>query len=105
MGPISEPGTWQLSHVTPPLATGETPFFSCLCKGHQFAPASTDGTYAILSWGLSSGCINLEMHHLALAIAKKLLDENRFRIAQKATHQPAANFKIGDRNKNLENGI
>ena len=30
-----------------------------------------------------SGLLNLEAHHLALAIAKKTLDENHFRTAQK----------------------
>ena len=37
------------------------------------------------------------MYHLALAIAKKTLDENRFRNAQKITDQPAPNFQIRDR--------
>ena len=30
-----------------------------------------------------SGVLNLETHRLALAIAKKTLDENRFKTAQK----------------------
>ena len=30
--------------------------------------------------------LNLEMHHLVLAIDKKALDENRFRNAQKTTY-------------------
>ena len=30
-----------------------------------------------------SGCLNMEIHHLAVAVAKKTLDENRFRNAQK----------------------
>ena len=37
-----------------------------------------------------SGC-------LALAIAKKILDENRFRNAQKMTDYLAPYFKMGDR--------
>ena len=44
-----------------------------------------------------SGHLNLEMHHLALAIAKKTLDENRFRNAQKTTDHPAPNFLVGHR--------
>ena len=44
-----------------------------------------------------SGCLNLEMYHLALAIAKKTLDESRFRNAQNTTDWPAPNFQIGDR--------
>ena len=34
---------------------------------------------------LESGLLNLEAHCLALAIAKKTLDENHFRTAQKTT--------------------
>ena len=43
-----------------------------------------------------SGKLNLESHRLALAIAKKTLDENRFTATQKtlARNQPA--FQIGD---------
>ena len=43
-----------------------------------------------------SGKLNLETHRLALAIAKKTLDENRFTATQKilARNQPA--FQIGD---------
>ena len=39
-----------------------------------------------------SGMLNLETHRLALAIAKKTLDENRFKTAQKTvqeTNQPS----------------
>ena len=43
-----------------------------------------------------SGYLNLEMHHLALAIAKTL-DKNRFRNAEKTTYQPAPYLQIGDR--------
>ena len=43
-----------------------------------------------------SGKLNLETHRLALAIAKKTLDKNRFTATQKtlARHKPA--FEIGD---------
>ena len=44
-----------------------------------------------------SGHLNLEMHHLALAIAKKILDENMLRNAQKAEDHPAPNFQVRDR--------
>ena len=47
--------------------------------------------------GLELGFLNLEAHHLALAIAKKTLDENHFRTAQKTTHREPPSFKIGDR--------
>ena len=44
-----------------------------------------------------SGMLNLETHRLALAIAKKTLDENRFTATQKmrmARDKPA--FQVGD---------
>ena len=34
-----------------------------------------------------SGLLNLEAHYLALTIAKKTLDENHFRTAQKTTEK------------------
>ena len=57
---------------------------------------------------LDSGHLTLEMHHLALAIAKKTVDENRSINAQKTTDHPAPNFQVGDRvyfkNKRLASG-
>ena len=44
-----------------------------------------------------SGLLNLEAHHLFLAIAKKNLDENHFRTAQKMANRELPSFKIGDR--------
>ena len=43
-----------------------------------------------------SGMLNLEIHRLALAIAKKTLDENRFKMAQKTIERKPPSFKIGD---------
>ena len=40
--------------------------------------------------------LNLEAHRLALAIAKKTLDENCFRTAQKTMDRQLPSFKIGD---------
>ena len=55
-----------------------------------------------------SGLLNLEAHHLALAIAKKTLNENCFRTAQKTMDREPPSFKIGNRvyfkNKNQANG-
>ena len=52
--------------------------------------------------------LNLETCRLALAIAKKTLDKNRFKTAQKTIDQTPASFKIGDRvyfkNNSLANG-
>ena len=44
-----------------------------------------------------SRMLNLETQRLALAIAKKTLDENRFITAQKTMEQTPPSFKIGDR--------
>ena len=43
-----------------------------------------------------SGVLNLERHRLALAIAKKTLDENRFKTAQKTMARDKPAFQIGD---------
>ena len=43
------------------------------------------------------GLLNLEAHHLVLAIAKKTLDKNCIRTAQKTTNRELPSFKIGDR--------
>ena len=83
--------------VTPNLATAETLFFlvyerdpnlplhQCLEPMQQFLGE------------LESGLLNLEAHHLALAIAKKTLDENCFTTAQKTTDREPSSFKIGNR--------
>ena len=46
---------------------------------------------------LDSRLINLEAHCLALAIAKKMLDENHFRTTQKTMDRQPPSFKLGDR--------
>ena len=43
-----------------------------------------------------SGMLNLEAHILALVIAKKTLDENHFKTAQKTMDRMPPSFKIGD---------
>ena len=44
-----------------------------------------------------SGKLHLEMHTLALAIAKKTLDENRFTATQKTNSRNNPAFQVGDR--------
>ena len=41
-----------------------------------------------------SRLLNLEAHHLALAIAKKMLNENHFRTAQKTMDRQPPSFKL-----------
>ena len=43
------------------------------------------------------GMINLEAHRLTLAIAKKTVDENQFKTAQKTMDRQSPSFKIGGR--------
>ena len=43
-----------------------------------------------------SGKLHLETHQLALAIAKKTLDENRFTATQKAISRDNPAFQVGD---------
>ena len=44
----------------------------------------------------NSGKLNLETHRLALAIAKKTLDENGFTATQKTLARDKPSFQIGD---------
>ena len=44
-----------------------------------------------------SGMLNLEAHRLTLAIAKKTLDENHLKTAQKTMDRTPTLFNIGDR--------
>ena len=83
--------------VNPNLATAETPFFLVYGRDpnlplHQLLEP--------MQWFLGdpdSRLLNLEAHHLALVIAKKTLDENRFRTAQKTMGRQPPSFKLGDR--------
>ena len=84
-------------HVTPYLVTTETPFF-LLCGRDPNLPLHQllEPVQQFLS-DPDSGHLDLESHCLALAIAKKTLDENRFKHAQKTTNHTPSNFKVGDR--------
>ena len=80
--------------VTPNLATAKTPFF--LVYGRDANLPLLEPMQRFLG-DPESGLLNLEAHHLALAIAKKILDENCFKTAQKTTKREAPSFQIGDR--------
>ena len=72
-------------HLTPHLATAETTFFLVYRRDpklllHQLPEA--------MQWFLGDpdfGCVDLESHCLALAIAQETSDENRFKNTQKTT--------------------
>ena len=83
--------------ATPNLATAEIPFF--LVYGR-------DPNLPLHQWlepmqhfleDPNSGMLNLEAHRLALAIAKKTLDENRLKTAERIMDCTPPSFKIGDR--------
>ena len=46
---------------------------------------------------LESGWLNQEVHQLTLVIAKKTLDENHFRNAQKTMDRKPPSFQLGNR--------
>ena len=83
--------------VTPNLATAEMPFFlvygrDCYLPLHQLL----EPMQCFLG-DADSRMLNLEAHRLALTIAKKTLDENRFKTAQKTMDWTSPSIKIGDR--------
>ena len=83
--------------VTPNLATAEMPFF-LVCGSDPNLPLHQllEPMQQFLG-DSDSGMLNLEAHRLALAIAKKTLDENQFKTAQKTMDRTPPSFKIGDR--------
>ena len=95
-------------HVTPHLTTTETPFFLVYGRDpnlplHQFL----EPMRGFLS-DPDSGHLDLKSHCLALAIAKKTLDESQLKHAQKMTNCTPPIFKVSDRvsfkTSNLANG-
>ena len=79
--------------VTPNLATAETPIFWVYERDPNLP---LHQPLEPMQWFLGdpeSGLLNLEAHHLALAIAKKTLDENLFRTAQKQQTEKHHHFR------------
>ena len=94
--------------VTLNLAMAETPFFLVYGRDPNLPLHQLLEPMQRFLGDSESGLLNLEAHHLALAIAKKTLDENHFRTAQKTPNREAPSFQIGDKvyfkNKQPENG-
>ena len=83
--------------VTPNLATAETPFFLVYGRDPNLPSHQLLEPMQHFLGDPDSGMLNLETHRLALAIAKKTLDENKFKMAQRTTDCTPPSFKIGDR--------
>ena len=83
--------------VTPNLATAETPFFLVYGRDPNLPLHQLLEPMQYFLGDPGSGMLNLESHRLALAIAKKIWDENRFKMAQKTMDHTPPSFEIGDR--------
>ena len=82
--------------VTPNLDTAETPFFLAYGRDPNLPLHQLLEPMQCFLGDPDSGMLNLETHRLALVIAKKSLDENRFKMAQKTMDHTPPSFKIGD---------
>ena len=83
--------------VMPNLAMAETPFFLIYGRHPNLPLHQLLEPMQRFLGDPESGLLNLEAHCLALTIAKKTLDENCFRTAQKTTNREAPSFQIGNR--------
>ena len=69
--------------ITPNLATVETPFFLVYGRDPNLPLYQLLESMQHFLGDPDYGMLNLETHRLSLAIAKKTLDENSFKTAQK----------------------
>ena len=82
--------------ITPNLATADTPFFLVYGRDPNLPLHQLLGPMQHFLGDPNFGMLNLETHRLALAIAKKTLDENRFKTAQKTMAHEKPPFQVGD---------
>ena len=82
--------------ITPNLATAESPFFIVYGRDPNLPLHQLLEPMQHFLGDPDSGKLNLETHRLALAIAKKTLDENRFTATQKTLARDKTAFQIGD---------
>ena len=81
--------------ITPNLATAETPFFLVYGRDPNLPLHQLSEPMQCFLGDPDSGMLNLETYRLALSIAKKTLDENRFKTAQKTLAQKNPAFQVG----------
>ena len=81
--------------ITPNLATLE-PFFLVYGRDPNLPLHQLLEPMQCFLGDLDSGVLNLETHRLALATAKKTLDENRFTATQKTMARDKPAYQIGD---------
>ena len=81
--------------ITPNLAMAETPFFLVYGRDPKLPLHQLLEPMQCFLGDPESSMLNLETHRLALAIAKKTLDENRFKAVQKTMSRDKLAFQIG----------
>ena len=82
--------------ITPNLATVETPFYLVYGRDPNLPIHQLLEPMQLFLGDPDSGMLSLETHRLTLAIAKKTLDENRFKTAQKTMAGENPAFQVGD---------
>ena len=83
--------------MTPNLATAETLFLLIYGRDPNLPLHQLLEPMQSFLGNPEFGLFNLEASHLTLAIAKKTLDENHFRTAQKTMDREPPSFKLSDR--------
>ena len=99
MGQILKPSLNQVLtsyRITSNLATAESPFFLVYGRDPNLPLHQLLESMQCFLGDPASGKVNLEIHRLALAIAKKALDKNRFTATQKMLARDEPAFQIGD---------
>ena len=82
--------------ITPNLATAESPFFLVYSRDPNLPLHQLLEPMQHFLADPDSGKLHLETHRLALAIAKKTLDENRFTATQQTISRDNPAFQVGD---------
>ena len=96
LGQIHQSSSCKL-HSNTQHATAETPFFLVHGRYPNLPLCLLLEPMPRFLGDPESSLLILKAHHLALPTAKKTLDENHFRTAQKTMDREAPSFKIGDR--------